>query len=157
MSPSGEREDDGIFSPTRNLATQFEDMGRVQTPEGNGGPPLPYLSSEQQTPMTPYAHMGMMQLITNLRQEARELRAHTHVSRQTDSNVTMHTASPATSSAAYRPVGAPMLRDLRSLRSPGKSNAQDLEQIGTRSSINLLCRYKRLRPSISYSGMKSTD
>ena len=126
MSPSGEREDDGIFSPTRNLATQFEDMGRVQTPEGNGGPPLPYLSSEQQTPMTPYAHMGMMQLITNLRQEARELRAHTHVSRQTDSNVTMHTASPATSSAAYRPVGAPKLKDFKVIELTGKERQSGL-------------------------------
>ena len=89
MSPSGEREDDGIFSPTRNLANQFEDLGRFQTPDEKGGPPLPSSSSEQQVPMTPYAHMHIMQLIATLQQEDRELRAQDHASRQTDLNVTV--------------------------------------------------------------------
>ena len=74
MIPNGEHEDDGIFSPTRNIATQFDDVGLFQTPEGNEGPPLPSSSSEQPTPMTPYAHMDMMRLISTLQQEVRELR-----------------------------------------------------------------------------------
>ena len=74
MSPNGEHEDDGTFSPTRNLSTQFDDMGPFQTPDGNGGPPLLSTSSEQPTPMTLYAHTDMMQLIATLQQEVRELR-----------------------------------------------------------------------------------
>ena len=128
MSPSGEHEDDGIFSPTRNLTTQFEDMdmGPFQTPDGNGGPPLPSSSSENQTPMTPYAHMDMMQLIATLQQEDRELRAQAQASRQTDSNVTMHTASPATSSAAYRPVRALKLKDSKVLDFTGEEQHSGL-------------------------------
>ena len=120
MSPRGEREDDGIFSPTRNLVTQFEDMGRFQTPGENGGPPLPSTSSEQQTTMTLYAHMDMTQIITTLQQEIREMRAQAHASRKTDLNVTMHTASPATSSAAYRPVGVPKSKDFKGIEFTGE-------------------------------------
>ena len=116
MSPNGEHIDDGIFSPTRNLSTQFDDMGPFQTPDLNGGPSLPSSSSEQSTPMNPYAHMDMMQHILTFQQEVRELRLQAQASRQTESNVTKHTASPATSSAAYRPFSAPKITGLQGHR-----------------------------------------
>lgn len=75
MSPSSEHGDDDIFSPTRNIATHFKDIGSFKTPDGNGGPPLPSSSSEHPTTMTSYAHMDMMQLIATLQQEVRGLRA----------------------------------------------------------------------------------
>jgi hypothetical protein len=65
-------------------------MGSFQTPDGNGGPSLPSSSSEHPTPLAPYAHMDMMQLIATLLEEVRELRAKAQESRQTDSNVTIY-------------------------------------------------------------------
>uniref|UniRef100_A0AAV1UTG2 Uncharacterized protein n=1 Tax=Peronospora matthiolae TaxID=2874970 RepID=A0AAV1UTG2_9STRA len=101
-------------------------MGRFETPDGIGGPSLPFSSSEQQTPMTPCAHMDMMQLIATLQQEVLGLRAQAHASRQTDSNVTTHTASPAASFAAYRPVGAPKLKDFKVIEITGEEQHSGL-------------------------------
>uniref|UniRef100_M4B757 Uncharacterized protein n=1 Tax=Hyaloperonospora arabidopsidis (strain Emoy2) TaxID=559515 RepID=M4B757_HYAAE len=70
--------------------------------------------------------MDMMQLIATLQQEVRELRAQTQASRQTDSNVTMHTASPKTSSAAYRPVGALNLKDFKVIEFTGEEHHSGL-------------------------------
>ena len=61
-----------------------------------------------------------MQLIATVQQEARELWAQAQVSRKTDFDVTLHTASPATSSAAYRPVGAPKWKNFKVIESTGE-------------------------------------
>ena len=106
--------------------------------------------------MNPHAHMDMMQLIATFQQEVRELIAQDEVSGKPDFNVTMHTASPAPSSAVYFPIASPKFDDLKVIKFAKEDQHSGLGADGKSFDKEFDVQIYKLETLISLSVMKST-
>ena len=143
MSPSSDQGDDSASSITRNLAPEFVEMDPFRTPPNTDGPTPPHLPSTARTPKTPYDQTDVMHLIAALQQGVRELRAQAAHSRPVGSDVTMQTTSPAASSAAHLPFGAPRLKDFKVIEFNGEEQHPGLKAYWDSVKYDSTCRSPR--------------